>query len=98
MPEVVNAGVGGSALSFANVLIAPQGDLKKNVAEVPVSVEARSVLGSQLSWGGGVGTMEALRTLAMKFLGKFRVEVDRVICFGLGFRVKASRDLRRRMR
>ena len=41
--------------------------------------------------------MAALRRLAMEFLGKFRAEVDRVICFGLGFRVKASRDIRKRM-
>jgi hypothetical protein len=47
--------------------------------------------------GCGVESMAALGTLVMEFLGKFRVEVDRVICFGLGFRVKASRDLRKRM-
>ena len=46
MLEVVNARVGGSAPSFVNVLIAPQGDLKKHVAKASISVEARSVLGS----------------------------------------------------
>jgi hypothetical protein len=95
--SVLNAGVGGSVPSFANDLVAPQGDLKKHVEEAPVSVEANSVLGNQLDRGGGVESMAALRTLEMEFLGKFRAEVDRVICFGLGFRVKASRDLRRRM-
>jgi hypothetical protein len=95
--SVLNARVGGSVPSFANDLVAPQGDLKKHVEEAPVSMEADSVLGNQLDRGGGVESMAALRTLEMEFLGKFRAVVDRVICFGLGFRVKASRDLRRRM-
>jgi hypothetical protein len=101
MPEVsiLNAGVSGSVPSFANDLIAPQRDLKKqkHAEEAPVSVEADSVLGNQLDRGGGVESMTALRSWAMEFLGKFRAEMDRVICFGLGFRVKASKDLRRRM-
>jgi hypothetical protein len=89
--------VGGSAPSFANVLVAPLGDLKPYAVEAPVSVEERFDLGSNLSRGGGVELMAALRRLTMEFLGKFRAEVDRVICFGLGFRVKASRELRKRM-
>jgi hypothetical protein len=99
LPEdsVLNAGVGGSAPFSAIDLVAPQGDVKKHTEEVPVSVEADSVLGNQLDRGGGVVSMAALRTLAMEFLGKFRAEVDRVICFGLGFGVKASRAVRRRM-
>ena len=87
--------MGVSAPSFANILVVPQGDLKTYGVETPISVEAHSVLGSHLSRGGGVESMAALRMLAMEFLGKFRVKVDRVICFALGFRVKASRDLRR---
>ena len=82
---------------FAKALVATQGVLKKLVEEAPVLEEARSVLGSQLSRGGGVESLADLRTWAMEFLGKFRAEVDRVICFGLGFRIKASRGLRRRM-
>jgi hypothetical protein len=99
MPEdsVVNAGVGGSAPSFTKILVAPLGDLKSYVVEALVFVEVCSDLGSHLSWGSGVESMAALRRLAMEFLGKFRAEVDRVICFGLGFRVKASRDIRKRM-
>jgi hypothetical protein len=99
VPEdsVINAGVGGSAPSFANVLAAPLGDLKPYAVEAPVSVEERSNLGSTLARGGGVELMAALRRLTMEFLGKIRAEVDRVICFGLGFRVKASRELRKRM-
>jgi hypothetical protein len=91
--------VNGSVPSFANDLIAPQGDLKKqkHAEEVPVSVEADFVLGNQLDRGGGVESMVALRSWAMEFLGKLKAKMDRVICFGLGFRVKASRDLRRRM-
>jgi hypothetical protein len=96
--SVLNAGVGGSALSFANDLVATQGDLKKHAEEASVSVEANSILGNQMDRGDGVESMVALRTLAMEFLWKFKAEVDRVICFELGFRVKASRDLRRRMR
>jgi hypothetical protein len=100
LPEdsVLNAGVGGSAPFSAIDLVAPQGDVKKHTEEAPVSVEVDSVLGNQLDRGGGVVSMAALRTLAMEFLGKFRAEVDRVICFGLGFGVKASRAVRRRMR
>jgi hypothetical protein len=99
LPEdfVVNAGVGGSALSFTNVLAAPLGDLKPYAVEAPISVEERSNLGSTLARGGGVELMATLRRLTMEFLRKIRVEVDRVICFGLGFRVKASKELRKRM-
>jgi hypothetical protein len=95
--SVVIARVGGSAPSFANVLTAPLGDLKPYVVEAPVSVEVHSDLGSHLSQGGSVESMAALRRLVMEFLGKFRAEVDLVICFGLGFRVKASMDIRKRM-
>jgi hypothetical protein len=99
MPEdsVVNVKVGHSAPSFTNVLTAPLEDLKPYVVEAPVSMEVRSDLGSHLSGGSGIESIMALRRLAMKFLGKFRAEVDQVICFGLGFRVKASRDIRKRM-
>jgi hypothetical protein len=99
VPEdsVINAGMGGSAPSFANVLAAPLGDLKPHAVEAPVSVEERSNLGSTLARGGGVELMEALRRLTMEFLGKIRAEVDRVIRFGLGFGVKASRELRKMM-
>jgi hypothetical protein len=47
--------------------------------------------------GGGAYLSEVLRCLAMEFLVKVRAEVDQVIFFGLGFKVKASRDIRRRM-
>jgi hypothetical protein len=99
MPEVsvINARVGGSVPSFANVLAAPLGDLKSYIVEALISMEVRFDLGSHLSWGGSIESMVALRRLAMEFLGKFRAEVDRFICFGLGFRVKASRDIRKRM-
>jgi hypothetical protein len=42
---------------------------------------------------GRAGLMtEVLRSLAMEFLAKMRVEVDRVLFFGLGLKIKASRD------
>jgi hypothetical protein len=47
---------------------------------------------------GRVGLMtEVLRSLAMEFLAKIRVEVDRVLFFGLGLKIKASRDIRKRL-
>jgi hypothetical protein len=47
--------------------------------------------------GGGDCLMEAMRILVMEFLAKVRAEVDRVIFFGLGLKIKASRDIRKRM-
>ena len=47
--------------------------------------------------GGGDCLMETMRILAMEFLVKVRAEVDRVIFFGLGLKIKASRDIRKRM-
>jgi hypothetical protein len=55
------------------------------------------VLGSWLPIGGGAGLTEVLRTLAMEFLAKMRTEVDWILFFGLGLKVKASKDTRRRM-
>jgi hypothetical protein len=81
--------VGGSAPPFEDALLF--------VVEAPVSVEVCSDLGSHPPLGGGVDLTAALRELAMDFLMKLRVEVDRVICFGLGFKIKATRDLRKRM-
>jgi hypothetical protein len=89
--------VGGSTPSFTDVLVAPPSGLKSYVVEAPVSVEACSDVGSHLPLGSGVNLMVALRRLAMEFLVKLRVEVDQVICFGLGFKFKASRDIRKRM-
>jgi hypothetical protein len=37
-----------------------------------------------------------MRILVMEFLAKVRV-VDRVIFFGLGLKIKASRDIRKRI-
>jgi hypothetical protein len=47
--------------------------------------------------GGSDYFMEAMRILAMEFLGKVRAEVDWVIFFELGLKIKASRDIRKRM-
>jgi hypothetical protein len=99
LPEgfVVNAGVGVSAPSFVDVLAAPTGGLKPYVVEALVSVEVCFELGSHLPLGGSVESMAALSRLVTDFLVKFRAEVDRVVCFGLGFKLKASRELRKRM-
>jgi hypothetical protein len=94
---VVNAGVGGSMPSFADVLVAPSSGLKPYVVEAPISVEVCSDVGSHLPLGDGVDSMAALKGLAMEFLVKLRAEVDWMICFGLGFKFKASRDIRKRM-
>ena len=41
--------------------------------------------------------MEAVRSLAREFLLKIRVEVDRIIFFGLGLKVDASSGIQRSM-
>jgi hypothetical protein len=41
--------------------------------------------------------MEAMRILVMEFLAKVRAEVDQVIFFGLGLKIKALRDILKRM-
>jgi hypothetical protein len=56
-----------------------------------------SILGSWTSMGSGAGLTEVLRSLAMEFLAKLRTEVDRILFFGLGLKIKATRDTRRRM-
>jgi hypothetical protein len=56
----------------------------------------RSILGSNL-WPSPDVTMEVVRCVAKDFLAKVRVEVDRVLFFGLGLKVDASCDIKRRM-
>jgi hypothetical protein len=41
--------------------------------------------------------MELLRNLAMEFLAKMRAEVDRILFLGLGLKLNASRDVRKRL-
>jgi hypothetical protein len=94
---VPSAGVVGSQPTFAEVLAAPPGGALSSCVEAQASLEASSGLGRELSMGGGSCLMEALRTLAMEFLSKVRAEVDRVLFFGLGLRIKASMDIRRRL-
>jgi hypothetical protein len=74
------------------MLAAPLGGMKSSGVE-----GLASVLGSWLPMGGGAGLPEVLRSLAMEFLAKLRAEVDRVLFFGLGVKIKASRDIRRRL-
>jgi hypothetical protein len=56
----------------------------------------KSVMGSNL---GPLPkfTMEAMRCVATDFLAKVRAEVDRVLFFGLGLKVDALCDIKRRM-
>jgi hypothetical protein len=89
---VAYAGEEGSQHSFAEVLAAPLGSMKSPGVE-----GLASVLGSWLPMGGGAGLTEVLRSLAMEFLAKLRTEVDRILFFGLGLKIKATRDTRRRM-
>jgi hypothetical protein len=92
LPAVAYAGEESSQHSFAEVLAAPLGSMKS------LGVEGlASVLGSWLPTGGGAGLIEVLRSLAMEFLAKLRTEVDRILFFGLGLKIKATRDTRRRM-
>jgi hypothetical protein len=69
---------------------------KSSVMEAQAPV---SDLGSSLRsrWPLPDCSLEALRSLAMDFLAKVRAVVDRVIFFGLGLKVDASSDIRRRM-
>ena len=66
-------------------------------------VEARAVVeGGSDSWshpslGGKAKSMEAIKHLARDFLAKFRAEVDRVIFFGLGLKIKETMGIRRKM-
>jgi hypothetical protein len=56
----------------------------------------RAGLGSNL-WPSLDVTLEAVRCEAQAFLAKIRAEVDRVLFFGLGLKVDASCDIKRRM-
>ena len=42
-------------------------------------------------------SLEAIKSLAMEFLARVKAEVDRIIFFGLGLKVDATRDIRRRL-
>jgi hypothetical protein len=94
---VVNSGVVGSLPSFVDALAAPPGGLKSSFVEAQAPVEFCSNLGRCLPIGGSAYLMEALKILAMEFLAKVRAEVDWVIFFGLGLKINASRDIRKRM-
>jgi hypothetical protein len=89
---VACAGEEGSQPSLAEVLAAPLGGMKSPGVE-----GLASILGSWTSMGGGAGLTGVLRSLAMEFLAKLRTEVDRILFFGLGLKIKATRDTRRRM-
>jgi hypothetical protein len=91
LPAVVNVGVDGSLPSDVDVIATPLGGMKSSCLETLVSE-----LGRWLPMGGRACLMEVLRRLAMEFLAKMRAEVDRVIFFGLGLKIKASRDLRKK--
>jgi hypothetical protein len=99
LPEVpiVNAGVAGSPPAFADVLVAPPGGVKSSLVETQDTMEVNSDLGRVPPMGGGFVWMEALRSMAMEFLAKVRADVDRVICFGLGLKINASKDIRSRL-
>jgi hypothetical protein len=92
LPAVASAGEEGCQPSFAEVLAAPLGGMKS-----PGMEDLASILGSWTSMGGGAGLTQVLRSLAMEFLAKLRTEVDRILFFGLGLKIKATRDTRRRM-
>jgi hypothetical protein len=92
LPAVACVGEEGSQPSFAEVLAAPLGGMKSPGVE-----GLAFILGSWILMGGGAGLTEVLRSLAMEFLAKLRTKVDRILFFGLGLKIKATRDTRRRM-
>ena len=69
LPAVGNVGVGGRPPSYAEVLAAPLGGLKPACGEALVSD-----LGRWFSTDGATCLTELLRSLAMEFLAKMRVE------------------------
>jgi hypothetical protein len=81
----------------AEVLVAPPAVVNSSCVEVQVPSEVGSVLGREFPMGGGLCLTEALWSLAKEFLAKVRAEVDRVLFFGLGQRINASMDIRRRL-
>jgi hypothetical protein len=92
LPAVGNSGVGGNPPSYAEVLVVPLSGLKSACKEALVYD-----LGRWFSMGGATCLTELLRSLAMEFLAKMRAEVDRILFFGLGLKLNASRDVRKRL-
>jgi hypothetical protein len=90
LPAVGNAGVEGKTPSYAEVLAAPLGGLKPACGEALASDWGR--------WFSSVGAScltELLSRLATTFLAKVRAEVDRILFFGLGLKLNATRDVRK---
>ena len=97
----INAEEAGSSPSFAEPVV--------NAVEVGCTSCSKSLVmeaqapmldvGSSLRswWPSPDCSLEALRSLANDFLAKVRAEVDWVLFFGLGLKVDASSDVRRRM-
>ena len=77
------------------MLVALPGGLKLPLMEA----QALCLIWGVISGPGGHARLlvEVLRSLVMDFLAKVRAEVDQVIFFGLGLKVDASSDIRRRM-
>jgi hypothetical protein len=94
LPAVVNAGEVDSSPSFVEV-VAPPGGVKPPLMEAQAPV---TDLGSHLRplRTSSDCSMEVLWRLA-DFLAKVRAEVDRILFFGLGLKIGASKDIRRRM-
>jgi hypothetical protein len=89
LPEisVANAGEVGRSPLATVVAAVPPGGLKSPVVEAQAQHRRPSPDCS----------LEALKSLAMVFLARIRAEVDRVIFFGLGLKVDATRDIRSRL-
>jgi hypothetical protein len=92
-----NARVVGSPPPCVDVSVASPRGLKLSTVEARAFVEGGSDLGSCPPLSGVANSMEAMKILARDFLAKVRAEVDRVIFFGLGLKIKAIRVIRRKM-
>jgi hypothetical protein len=91
------AGVDGSQFPCPDVSDASLGGLKLSTMEARASVEGGADLESRPPLGGEAESMEAMKSMAKEFLAQVRAEVDRVIFFGLGLKIKATRGIKRKM-
>jgi hypothetical protein len=96
----INAEEVGEMQSFENPAVKAGEMACASRSKSPVKEQASMMIAGSnlgLQWPSLDCAMEAVRSLARDFLAKIRVEVDRIIFFGLGLKVDASSGIRRRL-